>query len=122
MKIHKEWLGRKVMVEIDRPAGSMHPLHGDIVFPIHYGFIPGTRAEDGRAIDIYVLDPVEAIDIGADFEATVVAIIHRLDDGEDKLAVSTTGLHPTKDEVESAVEFQEQWFKHTIEVLRVPGS
>ena len=43
---NKEYLGKKVKVEMDRPLGSTHPKHG-FVYPVNYGFIPNT--EIGRA-------------------------------------------------------------------------
>jgi len=106
------------MVEIDRPAGCIHPQIENMVYPLHYGLVPGTRAEDGTAIEIYVVDPVGVINPATVFEATVVAIVHRKEGGGDKLVVSSTGLVPSLQEITSAVEFQEQWFKHDIEVLR----
>lgn len=117
MTIHSEWLGRTIMVEIDCPAGCIHPRLEDTVFAIHFGFIPGTRGDDGFAIDVYVFDDPGAIDPSTPFEATVIAIVHRKDDGQDKLVVSASGQRPTAEEVEAAVEFQEKWFKHTVEVL-----
>ena len=117
MRIYREWLGRKVMVEIDRVAGCIHPRLEDTVYPIHYGFIPGTRTEAGDAIEIYVVDDPASIDPADEFEAEIIAIVHRKEGGADKLVVSVTGKRMSADEVETAVEFQEKWFKHDIEVL-----
>lgn len=105
------WMGRQVAVVIDRPLGSAHPRHPDIIYPINYGYIPGTQAGDLQPIDVYVLGvdrPVSSC-IGE-----VVAIVVRRDDVEDKLVVATAGTHPTRDEIRDAVRFQEQYFDSEI--------
>lgn len=107
----RRWLGRRVAVVIDRPLGSAHPRHPDIIYPINYGYIPGTQAGDLEPIDVYVLGidvPVSSI-IGE-----VVAIIVRRDDIEDKLVVAPAGMRPTIDEIGDAVRFQEQFFDSEI--------
>ena len=40
---------------IDRPLGSAHPQHPDLVYPVNYGYIPNTEAGDLDPIDAYVL-------------------------------------------------------------------
>ncbi|NNE45546.1 MAG: hypothetical protein HKN37_02675 [Rhodothermales bacterium] len=39
---------------IDRAKGTAHPDHPSIIYPINYGFIPGTTASDGHAVDVFV--------------------------------------------------------------------
>ena len=51
----KSFLGKEVTVEIDRPVGTHHPKHPDIVYPINYGFVPGIIAGDGEEQDVYIL-------------------------------------------------------------------
>lgn len=72
---------KKVTVKIDRPLGTFHPEHKDLYYPINYGYIEGIIAEDGEEQDAYVLGvnkPVET------FSGVLIAIIHRIDDVEDK--------------------------------------
>lgn len=38
---------------IDRPRGSTHPRHRDIVYPLDYGYLAGTAAGDGREVDVW---------------------------------------------------------------------
>ena len=52
---------------VDRPIGYHH---GDIVYPINYGYIPGVIAEDGEEQDAYILGVEEPL---AEFDGVVVA-------------------------------------------------
>ena len=102
------WLGRTVEVTVDRPLGSVHPEHPELVDGLNYGFVAGTVAGDGEPVDAYVLGvdtPVDRV------TATVVAVIERRDDVEDKLAVAVAGSGPwTEEAIAEAVRFQERWF------------
>lgn len=103
-------LGKTVTVTVDRPLGSTHPKHRDIVYPVNYGYVKGIMAGDGEEQDAYILGvgvPVE------EFTGEVIAVIHRLDDAEDKWVVSRSGY--TEEEILEAVRFQEQYFKIQIE-------
>lgn len=109
-----DWLGRRVTVEIDRPLGSRHPREDDINYPINYGFVPDTVAPDGHPLDVYVLDantPLERC------EATVIAIVRRRDDVEDKLVAI---LDDTKAwdaaGILAAVDFQERYFDSWVQL------
>ena len=44
-------IGKQVTVVIDRPLGSRHPNHSDIVYPVNYGYIQGVLAADGEEQD-----------------------------------------------------------------------
>ena len=48
------YLGKEVVVKMDRPLGSKHPKHG-FIYTVNYGFIPGTISGDGEELDAYVL-------------------------------------------------------------------
>jgi len=41
-------------ITIERPSGSAHPIYPDIIYPIDYGFVNGTLANDGEEVDIFV--------------------------------------------------------------------
>ena len=48
-------LGKTVTVTIDRPLGSRHPRHPDLLYPINYGYIAGIMGGDGEEQDAYLL-------------------------------------------------------------------
>ena len=50
----KDYLGKKVSIEIDRPLGTRHPKHG-FMYMINYGFIPNTVSGDGEELDAYLV-------------------------------------------------------------------
>lgn len=41
-------------IVIDRPKGSLHPRFDNGPHPVDYGYIAGTNASDGSAVDIWV--------------------------------------------------------------------
>ena len=106
----KDFLGKEVEVVIDRKLGSLHPKHG-FIYMVNYGYIPNTISGDSEELDAYVLgvfDPVEK------FKGDVIAVIHRLNDNDDKLVVVPKGINYTDDAIQALTEFQERFFKSTI--------
>ena len=104
-------IGNVVKVVVDRPLGSFHPKHKDIIYPVNYGYVPGCMAPDGEEQDAYILGVNEPV---AEFVGRVIAIIHRLDDVEDKWVVAPENVSFTKEEIMAQVAFQEQFFKTEI--------
>ena len=39
---------------IDRPHRSVHPSFPEVVYPIDYGYVNGTRSSDGEEVDVFV--------------------------------------------------------------------
>ena len=106
----RDFLGKLVRVQMDKPMGSKHPKHG-FTYEVNYGFIPNTISGDGEELDAYVLGIDTPL---ATFSGKCVAIIHRTNDNDDKLIVVPDGQNPTNEYIEQKTAFQEQWFKHTI--------
>lgn len=100
----KRFMGKKVRVFVDRPMGYMH---GDIIYPINYGYIPGVIAGDGEEQDVYILGVREPI---TEFEGQVIAAIIRRNDVEDKLVVAPEGKAYHQGEIAEAIRFQERYF------------
>jgi len=106
----REFIGRIVDIEIDRPMGSRHPEH-DFVYPVNYGLVPGVLGLDGEELDAYLLGvdrPVRC------FRGRCIAVIRRSDDADDKLVVVPDGEHFTNAQIQDFTEFQERYFKSSI--------
>ena len=95
-----------VKVIVDRPLGSRHPEYG-FIYPVNYGYIPGTLAGDGEEIDAYILGEFEPLD---SFEGNVIGLIVRNDDNENKLVVSQYVDRYGANEIKALTEFQERFF------------
>ena len=83
------YLGKEVEIKIDRPLGSTHPKHKNIVYPINYGYIPEVFSADGEELDVYLLGVDEPV---TEYTARIIAIVHRRDDNEDKLIAVPEGI------------------------------
>ena len=106
-------IGKVVKVTVDRPLGTYHPTHKDIYYPINYGYIEGIMAPDGEEQDAYIL----GVDVAVkEFVGRVIAMIHRDDDAEEKWVVAPDHMNFTKEEIMKQVEFQEQYFKSSVEM------
>ena len=105
-------IGKVVKVIVDRPLGSSHPEHRDLIYNVNYGYIPGFLAPDGEEQDAYVLGVDEPV---SEFVGRVIAVIHRLNDVEDKWVVAPENKVFSKDEIADLVAFQEKFFD--IEIL-----
>lgn len=105
----KDYLGKEVSVEIDRPLGTRHPKHG-FMYMINYGFIPNTISGDGEELDAYLVGEFEPVEKSS---GRVIAIIHRTND-DDKLIVSKDGNDYSDDAIRALTEFQEKYFESII--------
>lgn len=105
-------LGERVTVQVDRPVGY---LHGDILYPINYGFVPDLMGGDGEEQDAYILGVREPIQ---QFTGVVVGVIRRHNDCEDKLVVAQEGQEYHQGQIAEATAFQEQYFVSTIDCLK----
>lgn len=106
----KKYLNQTVEVKMDRPMGSKHPKKG-FIYPVNYGYIPNTVSGDGEELDAYVLGVHEPLDT---FKGKVIAIIHRLNDNDDKLVVVPENKNYTDDQIRALTEFQEAYFESEI--------
>ena len=105
------FLGKRLTIMVDRPAGSTHPDHPDIRYPINYGYVPGILSPDGEEMDAYVYGVSKPLHR---FTGTVIAAVHRRDDTEDKLVVAPTGMMAYEPQIAEAVRFAEQYFDTTL--------
>lgn len=108
--VNTDYIGKIISVKIDRELGSKHPKHG-FIYPVNYGFVPNTISGDGEEIDCYVLGVFEPI---KDFTGKCIAVIHRINDDDDKLVIIPKDKNYSNDAIEALVEFQERFFEHII--------
>ena len=106
----RDFIGQSVCVQVDRPLGSFHPSHG-FRYPLNYGYLPGVPAPDGEEMDAYILGVNRPL---LEFQGTCIAVIHRLDDEDDKLVVVPHGQDHSDQEIRRLTEFQEQYFQSVI--------
>ena len=111
----QNYLGRTVTVQIDRPIGFHHVTKGiHLDYTVNYGFLPGVTGGDGEEQDVYILGvdkPLEA------FTGSIIAVVRRADDNEDKFVAAPEGMPFTAREIEEAIRFVEQYFDSTIESI-----
>lgn len=107
---NKKYVGKILEVKIDREFGRKHPDYG-FIYPINYGYVPNTISGDSEELDCYILGVFEAIKY---FTGKCIALIHRIDDNDDKLVIVPTNKNYSNEQIEALVEFQERFFKHII--------
>lgn len=105
-----DFLDQIVRAVMDRPLGSRHPKH-DFIYTVNYGSVPETLAPDGDELDVYVLGEFEPL---AEFTGRCIAVIHRLDDDDDKLVLVRDGKMYTDEQIGALTEFQERFFQSVI--------
>lgn len=107
----EKYLNTVVKIKIDRPLGSVHPKHKDLIYTVNYGFVLNTVGGDGEEIDCYLLGvdyPVQ------EFEGQCIALLKRQTEEDDKLIIAPFGVTFSDAEIEKAVCFQEKYFKHIL--------
>ena len=104
-------LGGSVTVTMDRPLGSRHPRHPEMIYPVNYGFVRGMPAPDGAWQDAYVLGVDKPLET---FTGRIVAIVRRADDVEDKWVVCPEGYSPDAAAILAQIRFQEQYFDSSL--------
>ncbi|MGS0973079.1 MAG: GrpB family protein [Candidatus Izemoplasmataceae bacterium] len=107
------FLGKEVTITIDRPIGTAHPKHPEIIYPINYGFIANEIAPDDEELDVYLLDVTYPVNT---YTGRIIAIVHRENDIEDKLVMASSNESYTVKDIKNAIYFQEQFYNSSIEL------
>lgn len=89
-----ERLLRERGVVIDRPRGRPHPRFPEMIYPLDYGYIPGTVGGDGAEVDVFVGS--------GDSGLTAALITHDLGKGDRELKLL---WNTTEAEVKAAYNF-----------------
>ncbi len=108
LEMCKAYLGKKVAIVIDQPYGTYYK---NALYTSNYGYVPNTVAPDGMGLDAYFLGPKEPLETA---EGVCIAILHRIEDDDDKLILVPEGVSLTDVEIDEEVNFREKFFKHTI--------
>lgn len=106
-----EYIGKEVYVKIDRPIGSCHPKYSDHIYLVNYGFVPNTISGDGEELDCYILGEYKPL---KDYKGKCIAVIHRLNDDDDKLVIVAENKNFTDNEIRLLTEFQEMYYESVI--------
>lgn len=106
-----DWMGKPAHVIVDRPIGYRH---GDLLYPVNYGYLPGVMAGDGEEQDVYILGVSEPLET---FDGQVIGAIRRENDTEDKLVAAPFGTRLHQAQIMEAVYFQERFFQSTVDSL-----
>ena len=104
-------LGQCITVTVDRPLGTRHPAYPAMTYSVNYGYVRGILGGDGEDQDVYVLGVKEPV---REFTGTVIAVILRENDGEDKWVVAPPDCRYNQAEILAEVAFQEQYFESSI--------
>ena len=110
------YLNKTIDVKIDRPIGSSHPNYPDHIYLVNYGYVPNTISGDGEEIDCYILGEYKPL---KDYRGTCIAIIHRLEEDDDKLIIVPQNKNYTNSEIRLLTNFQEKFYKS--EIIRSPN-
>lgn len=103
---YRSLIGKPVSVVMDRPVGTAHPKHPEVIYPINYGYVDGIIGGDGEEQDVYVLGETKPIE---KFDGVIVAVVHRYDDDECKWVACKPNEKYTAEQIENAIRFQEQF-------------
>ena len=106
-----EYLNKILNVKIDRPVGSSHPDYPDHIYLVNYGYVPNTVSGDGEELDCYILGEYKPL---KEYTGKCIAIIHRLNDNDDKLVIASKNKSFTNNEIKLLTDFQEKFFESEI--------
>ena len=111
----RQFLGKTVTVEIDRPIGFHHETKGiHLDYTVNYGFLPGVIGGDGEEQDVYILGIAEPL---KDFTGRIIGVVRRADDNEDKFVAAPEGMVFTRQEIEGQLHFVEKYFDSKVAAL-----
>ena len=105
-----DFLDKTLQVKIDKPLGSKHPTY-DFIYPVNYGYVQNTIDDDSKKIDCYILGVYKPL---KEYKGKCIAIIHRLNENNDKLIITPENKYFSDREIHVLTEFQEQYFKSKI--------
>ena len=104
-----QYIGKKVYAKIDRPLGCIPKKeYPNFVEELNYGFIPNTISGDGEELDCYILGIDKPL---VDFEGKCIAVIHRINEDDDKLILVPENFNITINDIKKQVYYSEKYHK-----------
>jgi inorganic pyrophosphatase len=100
------YIGQAVSIKIDRPLGSLHAYHKEIVFCLNYGYLPAVLSADGDDLDAYLLGVFEPV---SEYTGRCIAVITRRDENDPKLVVVPEGKEYSDAQITALTEFLERF-------------
>ncbi|MFA7032545.1 MAG: hypothetical protein WC201_03180 [Bacilli bacterium] len=107
-------LGKEVVIVVDRPLGSIHPIHKEVIYQVNYGYLVDAISIDGEKQYAYILGVNEPI---KEYKGIVKAIIYNKNECKNNLIVCSNEQSFSKEEIKKKTFFQEQFFDTEIILL-----
>ncbi|NUS72286.1 MAG: hypothetical protein HOQ05_02660 [Corynebacteriales bacterium] len=103
--VARRFLGCMVKLNIDRPYGSTHPVHG-FIFHANFGYVRNFETPKGDELRAYYLGENVSLEV---VTGECIAIIYGAEDKSDegKLIVVPPGMELSNRAIVAAVAFQE---------------
>lgn len=102
---YKKLIGKSFKAIIDRPLGSLHPIH-NFLYELNYGYLPNIYSNDFEETDVYIIDEIQPL---TSYEGIIIGVVYRKNDIENKLIMAKNN-HFSDEEIIKKINFQEQWF------------
>ncbi|HWR23965.1 MAG TPA: inorganic diphosphatase [Feifaniaceae bacterium] len=111
MNKYSDIFGKQITITVDRPLGSAHPDYPEHYYPVNYGFVEEIVGGDGDEQDVYLLGVETPV---ASYQAVVIAVIHRLNDVEDKWVAAPPDMPFSIEDIRRSTYFQERFYQSEI--------
>lgn len=114
-------MGSQNKYEIDEELGILRldrVLYGAVFYPINYGFIPSTKADDGDAVDVFLFstNPVPPLTI---VPTRVIGVIKMTDGGDrDDKYVAVPTCDPRFDDVLDVTDLPAHQIKDVVDFYK----
>ena len=112
----KSLIGMELDAIITRPIGTVHPRYKDIIYEVNYGIVKDYELKEGKDLKTYIVGESMPTEQNGIYHGKVLAILHRLNDDNDRVIIAPIGRTLSDDEIISKTEFVEQYF--VSEVIR----
>ena len=106
----KSLIGMELDAIITRPIGTVHPRYKDIIYEVNYGVVKDFELKDGRDLKTYIVGESMPTELNGTYHGKVLAILHRLNDENDRIIIAPIGRTLSDEEIISKTEFAEQYF------------